>query len=79
MNVAFRDVNPEVFRMFKAESARLGIKMGNAVSEAFKYWLEYKTKKQKKRSFLDLKPRSFGVGETDSATEIDKFAYGGKE
>lgn len=78
MNVAFRDVNSEVFRMFKAESARLGIKMGTAVSEAFKYWLEYKTKREKKKNFFELKPRDLGIGKTNATAEMDRVVYGGE-
>ena len=79
MNVAIRDVNPELFRKFKAEAVKEGMKMSTAISEAIKFWLDnrvsYKSTK-KKKTLADFKPWDWGPGSENASQEIDKFLYG---
>lgn len=80
VNVSFRDVDEDAFREFKVVIARLGLKAGVAVSEAFRMFsasLEHK--KKKKVSFLSLKPVDWGSGTEKSSSEIDEVLYGWKK
>lgn len=80
MNASFRDVNEKLFKEFKAETAREGLKLGSALNEALRFWMEQKRKmtRKKKTGFFDLKPWDFGPGSEKSSQEIDEVVYGGK-
>ena len=75
MHLTVREVDRDVFREFKAESVRSGIKLGKALSLAMEYWLR-KTKMRKKISLLDYKPEGWGEGTKHTSQEIDKIIYG---
>ena len=74
MQVSVKDVDEEVFREFKAESIRGGLKIGKALTLAMELMLE-KEEKKPKMSFLKLKPRSWGEGTERVSEEIDKVLY----
>jgi len=42
MSVTIKDVDNNVFRNFKAEAIRHGLKLGEAASEAFRLWIIFK-------------------------------------
>ncbi|MFQ6074634.1 MAG: hypothetical protein ACE5Z5_00670 [Candidatus Bathyarchaeia archaeon] len=42
MSVTIKDVDEGVFRNFKAEAVRHGLRMGEAASEAFRLWIAFK-------------------------------------
>ncbi len=74
MQVSVKNVEEKVFRDFKAESVRDGIKMGKALSLAMKLWLEKKEKKPKMK-ILNLKPIHWGKKTTKTSEEIDEVVY----
>ncbi len=78
MNVSFRDVDEDAFREFKAVIARLGLKAGSALSEAMRYYSEYKMKQEKKSAFKLWKPHDWGSGSEHDSSRVDEFVYGWK-
>jgi len=79
MNVSVRDVDPKVFREFKAKTIVEGAKTGTALTQAMREWIEKKGKKGKtKKSFFEMEPWDWGKGNEKASTEIDKTLYGGK-
>ena len=79
MNISIRDVNPTVFREFKAEAVKEGMKVGSALTQAIQTWIKSKEQKKKKKlSFFDLKPRHLGPGTEHLSEEVDEILYGGK-
>lgn len=42
MSVTIKDLDEEVFRNFKAEAIRHGLRLGEAASEAFRLWVAFK-------------------------------------
>ena len=61
MQITIKNVQEQVFREFKAESIREGLKVGDSLTLAMGLWLE-KSKKKPKLSLLDLKPKDWGKG-----------------
>ena len=74
MQISVKDVEEQVFREFRAESVRGGLKVGRALSLAMKLWLE-KKERRPKMSLLDLKPTDWGKGTERLSEEIDKVLY----
>ena len=74
MQITIKNVQEHVFREFKAESIREGLKIGNSLTLAMGLWLE-KTKKKPKLSLLDLKPKDWGKGTERLSEEIDRIVY----
>ena len=74
MQASIKDIDEAVFREFKAESVREGLKMGKALTLAMQLMLEKKEGKPK-LSFLNLKPKPWGKGTERTSEEIDKIAY----
>lgn len=77
MNITIRDVDEKVFRKFKAEAVREGARLGNALTNAMKFWLDKRgEEKHPKKSLLELKPVDWGAGTEKSSVEIDDTIYG---
>ena len=74
MQVSIKNVEPEVFREFKAESVREGLNIGKALSLAMKIWIE-KHQKKSKVSILSLKPNDWGNGTEKTSEDISKIIY----
>lgn len=74
MQITIKNVQEHVFREFKAESIREGLKIGNSLTLAMGLWLE-KSKKKPKLSLLDLKPKDWGKGTERLSEEIDRVVY----
>ena len=72
--ISIKNVEEQVFREFKAESVKDGLKIGKALTMAMKLWLETKDKK-KKMSLLDFKPKKWGKGTEKASEEIDNILY----
>ena len=73
MQLSVKNVDDKVFRKFKAESVREGLKVGKALTMSMDSWLE-KTN-SKKMSILNFKPVSWGKGTEKTSEEIDKVLY----
>ncbi len=74
MQLSVKDVNEAVFREFKAESVREGLKIGKALTLAMELFIEKKEKKNK-MSLLNLKPKSWGKSTKTLSEEIDRVIY----
>ncbi|MEE8400536.1 MAG: hypothetical protein V3R86_00070 [Candidatus Hydrothermarchaeaceae archaeon] len=77
MNITIRDVDERVFRKFKAEAVIEGARLGSAVTNAMKFWIDKKKKeKRPEKSLLNLKPIDWGLNTEKSSVEIDEMLYG---
>jgi len=74
MQITIKNVQEHVFREFKAESIREGLKVGDSLSLAMGLWME-KSKKKPKLSLLNLKPKDWGKGTERLSEEIDRIVY----
>jgi len=74
MQITIKNVQEHVFREFKAESIREGLKIGDSLSLAMGLWME-KSKKKPKLSLLNLKPKDWGKGTERLSEEIDRIVY----
>lgn len=72
MVLSVRDVDNDVFRDFKAEAVKRGLKVGKALNFAMQDWLD---KSSPRKSFMRLKPFHWGKGTENSSQEIDKILY----
>ncbi|MFH1588142.1 MAG: hypothetical protein ABIA76_02270 [Candidatus Diapherotrites archaeon] len=81
MNIGVRDVDVKIFRKFKAEAVKEGLKTGTALTQALNFWLEKKEmqKKKSKIGLLDLPSWDWGKGNENASQEIDEVLYGGKK
>ncbi len=75
VQITVRDVDPQVYREFKAEVVRRGFTLGSALNLAM---LKFKAELRKKRpSFMSLhKPFHGGKGTEHVSEEIDSILYG---
>jgi len=74
-----RDVDEDVLRKFKAQSAEKQMKMGEALTEAMVNWLkERKTKSVKPKILLKVRPFDWGPGTEQTSKKIDEILYGSK-
>ena len=72
--ITVREVNPEVFREFKAEATRHGMTVGTALTLAM---LQFKQElRRKKKKFTSWKPVSWGKGTEQVSEEVDEILYG---
>ena len=71
--VTIRDVNKQVFREFKADAIKQGLKLGTALTLAMeKFRSELHTKKIK---FTSVKPTSWGKGTGHVSAHVDEILY----
>lgn len=75
MNICIRGIKEPIFREFKAEATREKMRMGDAITEALRLWLNTHKKKAKYR-FLNLRPFDWEHGSEHASEEIDKELYG---
>ena len=73
MQLSVKSVEESVFREFKAQSVREGMRVGDALTLAMKLWLD-KAKKPAK-SLLDLKATDWGKGTERASEKIDEALY----
>ena len=74
MQMSIKNIEEQVFREFKAESVREGLKVGKALTLAMQLWLENRHKKPK-MSLLSFKPQDWGKGTEKTSEEIDRMVY----
>ena len=73
MQMSVKNVDPIVFREFKADVIRRGLKLGTAITLAMEnFRAELYKKKQK---FSDHKPISWGKGTERVSEQIDEILY----
>ena len=73
IQITIRDVNPEVFKEFKAEAVQKGIKLGTAITLAMEKF--HSEMKQKRPKFTNLKPVDWGKGTKHVSQEVDAIFY----
>ena len=73
MQLSVKRVEESVFREFKAQSVREGMRVGDALTLAMKLWLDKARKPAK--SLLDLKPTDWGKGTERASEKIDEALY----
>ncbi len=74
-NITVRDVDENVFREFKAETSRRGIKLGTAITLAM---MRFKCEMKTRKKLTDFKPTSWGKGTEHLSEQIDDILYGEK-
>ena len=74
MQLSVKEVDEKVFREFKAEAVRDGMKVGQALTLAMQFWIQ-KVEKKPKLSLIDLKPRDWGKGTERLSEESDSVLY----
>jgi len=74
MQASIKNIDESVFREFKAESIREGLKIGKALTLAMELFLE-KGHQRPKMSLLKLRPTHWGKGTERTSEEIDKLLY----
>ena len=72
VNITIRNVNRKIYQEFKAEAARRGLTMGQALTLAMK---EFITPEKKEISILDFKPFDWGKGTEKTSEDVDKILY----
>ena len=80
MSVSIKDVDENTFRNLKAEAVRLGIRVGDAASEAFRMWVaskrqnELRDRERMLKAAKDMDKLRFGYkGEWSGVAEIRKW------
>ncbi|HLC56306.1 MAG TPA: hypothetical protein VJJ23_03665 [Candidatus Nanoarchaeia archaeon] len=72
--LSVKNIQIDLFKELKTESVRDGMKIGDSLNLAIKYWLDEK-RKSRKLSLLDFKPKRLSKGKGKTSEEIDKILY----
>ena len=73
--ITIRDVDRKVFREFKADATKRGLKLGSALTLAME---KFRTEiRGKKPVFTTLKPVSWGKGTERVSEQVDEILAGG--
>ena len=75
MNITVRDLNEEVFRKFKGKAAERGMKMGVAVTQAMRLFIEKDGARPARKTGHD-KPSDWAKGADSTSEEVDSLLYG---
>jgi len=78
VNVTIRGLDESVYRRFKAKAVEEGLKIGEALTQAMRVWMEQRGGRPRAR-LLDIRPFDWGEGTEKASTEIDKIVYGERE
>jgi len=76
LNVTVRGLDQAVYRRFKAKAVEEGLKLGEALTQAMKIWMEHRSEKGRAK-LVDVKPLNWGEGTEKISIEIDRILYGG--
>ena len=80
MIVSVRDVDPKVFKEFKAKATYEKTKTGTALTHALLLWLSNSKEKPVKKTKLSEFPSwDWGPGTENASREVDQYVYGGKK
>ena len=74
MNITIRNISRKIYQEFKAEAARRGLKIGEALTLAMQEFM--KSEKKKTLSILDFEPFDWGEGTETVSEDIDTILYG---
>jgi len=75
MNITVRDLDEDVFRKFKGKAAERDLKMGVAVAQAMRLFIEKETKKPIKKQGA-MRTSNWGKGSEATSEEINALLYG---
>ena len=70
MQLSVRNVNRKVFKEFKSEAVSEGLNVGEALTIAMEVWM---SRKNPKKSFLELRPVDWGKGTEKASKEVDRI------
>lgn len=76
--ITVRDVNEQVLRRFKAKIAENKMKMGQALTQAMKQWIEREEEESESinmKILLKAKPFDWGRKTETASKQIDEFLY----
>ncbi len=73
VQITVREVNPQIFREFKADAIKNGLTLGSALTLAMQ---NFHSELQKKHRFTSLKPIPWGKGMERVSEEVDAILYG---
>ena len=76
MDTTIRNLDPQVYRQFKARAALTGRTMGDLVNEALRGYLSRALVREKSGSLRRLVPVEFPPGTERLSEEIDAIVYG---
>ena len=75
VNVTIRGLDEAVFRRFKAKAVEEGLRLGEALTQAMKLWIEERSRVARS-SLLEFKPFNWGAGTEKLSFEVDEALYG---
>ena len=71
MQLSIKDVDEDIFRNFKVESVREGLKIGKALTLAMEMFIEKKEEKPK-MSVLNLKPKGWERAQREQVKKLTR-------
>ena len=75
MNITIRNISRKLYQEFKAEAARRGLKVGEALTLAIQEFVKSE-RKSGTLSILDFEPFDWGEGTETVSEDVDKILYG---
>lgn len=75
MNITIRNMNRKLYQEFKAEAARRGLKVGEALTLAIQEFMKSE-KMTKNLSILEFEPFDWGEGTETASEDVDAILYG---
>ncbi len=75
MNITIWNINRKLYQEFKAEAARRGLKVGEALTLAMQDFVKSE-KKSQTLSILDFEPFDWGEGTETASEDVDALVYG---
>jgi len=72
--IGVREVDEDIYNKFRSLSVEQRLRLGEALTMAMKLYIE-KSRNKPKKSFLQVKPFSWGSGTEKLSEEADKVLY----
>lgn len=75
MNVTIKNMNRKLYQEFKAEAARRGLEVGEALTLAIQEFMKSE-RTSKNLSILEFEPFDWGEGTETVSEDVDAILYG---
>lgn len=75
MNVTIKNINRKLYQEFKAEAARRGLEVGEALTLAIQEFMKSE-RTNKNLSILEFEPFDWGEGTETVSEDVDAILYG---
>ncbi len=75
MNVTIKNMNRKLYQEFKAEAARRGLEVGEALTLAIQEFMKSE-RMSKNLSILEFEPFDWGEGSETVSEDVDAILYG---